>query len=240
MINHNRYKCSKNPTGNYNACLSCWEYKKGRCSPIELELFRQTDTGYEIYYPHQKLFREVAKFLGISTKEILERLSNNYGLNIERTTLLKYHKMGLLEQEQKIGRGKSKGVVSMWSKDTDRKFYFINKLKDKGIRLEEFKKYQDILDLKYPEILKKYRGFPLNVMVLDDADDVADVVKFFTVAATLAAVTLKIDSPSNYGSEVIIDEDDISKSKIEITLVKEVRDKKVVFSKEGVKVIEAA
>lgn len=239
MKKYNKYKCSKNPKGNLNACLGCWEYKKGLCNPVELNILRQTDTGYELYYPLQKLLRKVVRVLCISTKEVLEELKRKYKIKIARPTLLKYHKMGLINQNEKIGRGKSKGVVTTWPKNTARKFNSIFNLKDKGIKLEEFKKYQDILAIKYPELLLKYRGFPLNVMILGKSSDAADIIKFFTVAATIAAVELDIGNPSNYGSKVIIDEVDAKKSKVEITFINEANAKRVVFSKEGAKVIEA-
>ena len=145
--------------------------------------------------------------------------------------------MGLLNQGQKIGRGRAKGVFSWWEVGTPLKFYFINRLKNKGITLKEFKKYQDIAQIKKPQELKKYKFGPASILAYaDDFETGVDIMKFFTVLANLAAVKLKVKNPSNYDPKIIINENDLDKSSIEVILVKEAPDKKVVFTKDGTKV----
>ena len=239
MINYNSPNCIKTgkPIADAITCLRCILYKKGLCSPLEHNIYRQTGNGYELYYPIQKIIREVANFLGITTKEVIEILEKKHGLKTARTTLLKYQKIGLLNQVEKIGRGKAKGVYSTWDDETPIKFYFINHLKNKGITLHEFKKYQDIAQIKKPQELKKYKFGPASILAYsDDFETRVDIMKFFTVLANLAAVKLKVENPSNYDPKVIIDENDLNNSRIEVTLKNEAPGKKVIFTKDGTKV----
>ena len=239
MKNYNCPNCIKTgkPIADAIICLRCDLHRKGQCSPIENDLYRQTGNGYELYYPIQKIIRKVASYLGISTKDVIEILEKRYKLKIGRTTILKYQKMGLLNQVEKIGRGKAKGVYSIWDDETPLKFYFINHLKNKGITLNEFKKYQDIVQIKKPQELKKYRFGPASVLAYaDDFGTRIDIMKFFTVLANLAAVKLKVTNPSSYDPKIILDEKNLNNSRIEVTLINEVPDKKVIFTKDGAKV----
>jgi len=237
MYNHNKYKCVKkgNPL-DPATYLSCPSYST--CEELELNLFRQKENGeLELYYPLKKIVKGVANYLSISTKDLIERLKEKHGLSIGRTTILKYHKMGLLDLKEKIGMGRAKGVVSFWKNSTILKAFFINLLKDKGIKLAEFKKYQDIAQIKRPKELKKYAGGPFKVMAEEDLKTRVDIMKFYTVVGYLAAVELKISKPSNYNAKIKIDEKNLNNSKIEVTLIKEAPHKKVIFSQSGTSVL---
>lgn len=243
MINHNGHICIKTgkPLDDIRTCLTCIYYKKGKCSPPGHDILRQTENGYELYYPLLKVVRRVANFLGISTNDVIKILEKKYGIKIGRTTLLKYHKIGLLNQVQKIGRGRAKGVYSLWENETPLKFHLIDHLKRRGISLEEFRKFQDIAQLKKPQELKKYEAGPLSAIAYGDDEPTAlDIIKFFMVIAILAAIKLKVEKPSKYDPKVIIDENDLDKSRIEIILVKEAPGKKVVFTKKGCRIVNVA
>ena len=243
MYNYNSQYCIKTgkPIADTITCLRCIRYKKGECSPPGHDILRQTENGYELYYPIQRVIKGVANSLAISTKKVIEALEKKYGIKIARTTLLKYQKMGLFKKAVKISRGKAKGVYSSWEDETPLKFYFINRLKNKGITLNEFKKYQDIVQIRKPQELKKYAGGPLILIAYaDDVETRIDIKKFFTVLAHLAAVKLKVENPSQYNPKVVLDENDLDKSSIEVILVKEAPDKKVVFTKDGAKVVNIA
>ena len=76
MNNYNCPNCIKTgkPIADAIICLRCDQYRKGLCSPIENDLYRQTGNGYELYYPIQNIIRKVASYLGISTKDVIEIL----------------------------------------------------------------------------------------------------------------------------------------------------------------------
>jgi len=237
MYNHNGANCTKlGKSINTITCLNCILYKRDKCTPPGHDILRQTEYGYEIYYPLYKTLRKVANLLGITTKDLISILEKKYEIKIGRTTLLKYHKIGLLNQVQKISRGRAMGVYSLWENDTPQKFRLIDNLKRKGVTLEQFKKYEDIAQLKNPQELRKYKFGPASAFAYGDDETTAlDIIKFFMVIAGLAALKLKLEKPSKYEPKVII-EDDPAKSRIEIVLINEAPDKKVVFTSEGTRI----
>jgi len=171
--------------------------------------------------------------MGKTTKEVLEILKKEYGLNINRTTILKYHKMGIINQEEKKGLGRAKGVIVIWNDKTALKCYFINLLKEKGITLDQFKKYSDLAQIKNPFELHRYEGGPFRALAAEDFTERVDIMKFYTIMGYLAAVELNVQSPSKYDTKVLIDEENLEKSKIEVILTEDASDKKVVFTETG-------
>ena len=178
--------------------------------------------------------------MGITTKEVLKMLNEKYGLSINRTTLLKYHKMGIIDQEKKIGQGRARGVIVLWDDRTPLKCYFINLLKEKGITLRQFKKYSNLAQIKSPFELNRYTGGPLRVIAAEDFKERVDIMKFYTVTGYLAATELNLESPSKYDTKVIVDKNNLKKSRIEVTLTQETPDKKVIFTEKGVEVVSIA
>ena len=172
--------------------------------------------------------------MGATTKEVLKILKEKYGLSIDRTTILKYHKMGIIDQEKKIGQGRAKGVIVIWNDKTPLKCYFINLLKEKGITLNQFKKYNNLTRIKNPFELHRYTGGPLRVIASEDFNERVDIMKFYTVIGYLAAVQLNVESPSKYDAKVLMDKENPKKSKIEVILPENAPGKKVVFTEAGV------
>lgn len=238
MNNHNCPNCIQTgkPIADAVICLRCVLYKKGLCSPIENDLYRQIGNGYELYYPIGKIIRKVASYLGITTQEVIKVLRERYKIQTGRTTLLKYQKMGLLNQSEKIGRGKSKGVFSYWDDETPLMLYYINIFKHVGFKLSEVKKIHDILQIKNPQELKKYVGGPLSAIAYGGDPTSIEIMKFFMITASFAAAKLRIEVPTNYDSKIIIDENNLDNSRIEITFINESPDKKVVFFKDGTRI----
>ena len=240
VYSYNKYKCTQK--GNPLEPVTCWSCPNySRCPELELNLFRQREDGsIGLHYDIEKIIWKVAKYLGISTKEVIEVLKKKHNLGIGRTTILKYHKMGLLDLEQKIGKGRAKGVESFWKNNTILKVLFINILKSKGIKLKEFKKYQDIVNIKEPTKLAKYASGIGGVMFEEDLAIRIDMMKFHTVVGYLAAVELKIAKPSNYDPTVIYNKENPDDSTIEVSFTKETQKKRVVFTKNGAKVLDVA
>ena len=240
MYNYNKYKCIQK--GNPLEPVTCWSCPNySRCSELELNLFRQRDDGsIGLYYDVEKIIGKVAHYLGVSTKEVIFALKKKHSLDFGRTTILKYHKMGLIDLDKKIGKGRAKGVESFWKNNTTLKISFINLLKTKGIKLAEFRKYQDLVNIKQPKKLSRYISGIGGVMFEEDLLLRIDMMKFFTVAAYLAAVELKIGKPSNYDPRVIYNEDNPDDSTVEVILEKEAPGKKVVFTKNGAKILDVA
>jgi len=240
MYNNNKYKCviKGNPLEAIT-CLSCSHYT--RCPELALNLFRQRGDGnIGLHYDVEKIIRKVAHFLGVSTKEVILVLKKKHGLSIGRTTILKYHKMGLLDLDQKIGKGRAKGVESFWKNNTTQKILIINLLKSKGIKLKEFKKYQDIVNIKEPNKLAAYAPGVGGVMFEEDLAIRIDMMKFYTVVGYLAALELKIPKPSNYDPTVNYNKDNPGESTIEVIFTKETPKKRIVFTKNGAKVLDVA
>ncbi len=171
--------------------------------------------------------------MGITTKEVLKILKEKYRLSINRTTLLKYHKMGIIDQEEKIGLGRAKGVIVTWNDKTALKCYFINLLKEKGITLDQFKKYSNLAQIKNPFELHRYEGGPFRAIAAEDFTERVDIMKFYTIMGYLAAIELNVQSPSKYDTKVLMNEENLEKSKIEVILTEDVPDKKVVFTETG-------
>jgi hypothetical protein len=171
--------------------------------------------------------------MGTTTKEVLKILKEKYGLIINRTTLLKYHKMGIIDQEEKRGLGRAKGVIVIWNDKTALKCYLINLLKEKGITLNQFKKYNNLAQIKNPSELHKYIGGPLRAIAAENFSERVDIMKFYTVIGYLAAVELNVGSPSKYNTEVLMDKENLKNSKIEVILPENAPGKKVVFTETG-------
>ena len=240
MYNENRLLCSKkdfffNPV----TCCDCQDFLDGKCGPEILNWIINACDGYRVEYTILKKVREIVKYMGITSKNVLDILSQKYGLSLDRTTLIKYRKMGIIDQEKKIGQGRAKGVIVLWNDNTPIKCYFINLLKEKGITLNQLKKYSDLAQIKSPYELHNYTGGPLRAITAETFKERVDIMKFYTVMGYLAAAELKVESPSNYDTKILIDKDNLNQSKIEVILVKEAPDKIVVFSKSGTNVVNA-
>ena len=87
----------------------------------------------------------------ISTTEVLDILQKKYNLKIDGSLLYKYHNMGLLQKEQKIGK-RREGVKRYWKDITPDTFYLIRLLnKQPFFRLDRVEKYFNLLNFNNPE-----------------------------------------------------------------------------------------
>jgi len=259
MIN-NGYYCIKNKGSTF--CIFCPDYKRGNCpGPTEINLLRQGSQGnYELYYPLQKLINYIAKTFMINTKEVLEILFKKYDLKIDRTVLFKYYKDGLIDRKQKIGKGRGKGVKTYWSDKTPLKIFAIKRIMKEGITINELKKYHSILyEFKNPEILKGYRPKLINLddkslklkekehyLALSDLEVAKFHVATYYFAVCEADAKYAFKKPINpsmrigYIVAIGYDKDDPNRSSVVAYIYnKDYKewDKKVLFRKEGVKVI---
>ena len=235
--------------------------KKGRCSgSLESNLCRQYSSGYELYYPVQKFINKLANTLMISTQDVLKVLLEEYGTKIDRTVLFKYNSKGLIKKEQKIARGRGKGVKTYWDDNTPLKIFAIKKIISQGLTLDEVIKYHDILyKFENVQLLEYYRPKAAiindKIFKIDSKESILslpslEVAKFhiatyyFAVCeADLKHAFEKPINPSLYLGYIVdigYDRDDPGRSFVEAYIYNKDRtnwEKKVVFRKEGPKVI---
>ncbi len=170
-----------------NSCCNCTLYKNNECDgDLEINLYRQDNNGgYELYQPLQELINKIARCLPvINTKKVLEILTENYDLKIDRTLIFKYHKKGLLEKEQKICKGRAGGVKTYWNDNTPGKVFVIKELLKQNFKLAEISKYREMI---YKEPLKNFQA------IINNPAKSLEIAKLYAVAAFFAAAEAGID-----------------------------------------------
>jgi Zn-finger protein len=129
-----------------NSCINCRLYRKNKCQgDIEVDLLRQKNNGYELYYPLQEILKDLGLFM-LSTEELLKKLAEEKSIKMDRTLLFKYAKYGFIEKEKKTSEGKGKGVKTYWKDSSADKIEFIREFKDTfNIKLKDIAEYIRII-----------------------------------------------------------------------------------------------
>lgn len=129
-----------------NSCINCFLYRKNKCpGDLEVDLLRQTEKGYELYYPLQQLLKDLGLFM-LSTEELLKKLEDENNLKIDRTLLFKYANYGFIEKVKKTSAGKSQGVKTYWKDNSADKINCIRFFKDAyGLKFKDLVEYMSII-----------------------------------------------------------------------------------------------
>lgn len=230
-----------------SSCVLCSFYRRGICAAPEVNILRQTGSGgYELYYPLKKLLESVVKSYMLSTIEVIKELARKYRLDIARTSIFDYEKLGILEKVKKVGHGDRKGVKTYWKAKTPLKIYYMAKLKEMGLTLKEMARFHDMLynlkdELKYFSMYVDDKDAGVIWPVYNEVDPVK-LSKFNTFLLFMGAFEASIE---NYNFQyrggipkIEISEEDPRNNSVSLSYLEENFDRHyiVLFTKEGVKV----